>query len=129
MKNFLLASLMLSTCAVATAKLAPPSDDAKAKAVEAAAKTAWAAKSDNYLLCKAQDKVAARYFASAKEAGKETKAAAATPPCSDPGVFTYMPVEAPKPIEASGAHSPATTAAGPPSTKLPDAVGNPAKKP
>lgn len=129
MKKFLLTSLLLSACAVAMAKLPPLGDEAKAKAVEAAAKAAWAGKVDNYLLCQSQDKVAARYFASAKEAGKETKVAAATPPCSDPGAFTYAPVEAPKPIEASGAHSPATTAASPPSTKLPDAVINPEKKP
>ena len=49
------------------------------------------------------------------------------PACADPGPFTYTPPEA-KPLEASGAHSPAGTATSPPSTKQPDAVGNPAKK-
>lgn len=129
MKNFLLTSLLLSACALAMAKLPPPTEEAKAKAAEAAAKAAWAGKVDNFLLCQSQDKVATRYFASAKTAGKETKVAAATPPCADPGAFAYMPAEAPKPIEASGAHSPATTAASPPSTKQPDAVINPATKP
>ncbi len=129
MKKFLLTSLLLSACAVAMAKLPPLGEEAKAKAAEAAAKAAWAGKVDGYLLCQSQDKVAARYFSLAKAAGKETKVAAATPPCSDPGPFAYTPVEAPKPIEASGAHSPATTAASPPSTKQPDAVINPDKKP
>ncbi len=129
MKNFLLTSLLLSACALAMAKLPPPTEEAKAKAAEAAAKAAWAGKVDAYLLCQSQDKVATRYFASAKTAGKETKVAAATPPCADPGAFAYTPAEAPRPIEASGAHSPATTAASPPSTKQPDAVINPAKKP
>ena len=129
MKKLLLTSLLLSACALSFAKLPPLSDEAKAKAAESAAKTAWAGKTDNYLLCQAQDKVAARYFVLAKGAGKDVKVAAATPPCSDPGAFTYAPVEAPKPIEAAGAHSPAETASGPPSTKVPDAVINPPKKP
>lgn len=129
MKNFLLTSLLLSACAVATAKLPPPSDEAKAQAAEAATKAAWAGKVGAYQLCQVQDNVAARYFASAKAAGKDTKAALATPPCSDPGAFVAIAVEAPKPIEASGAHSPTTTATSPPSTIQPDAVINPAKKP
>lgn len=129
MKNFLIASLLLSASALALAKLPPPSDEAKAKAAEAAAKAAWAGKVDTYQLCQSQDKVAARYYASAKAAGKETKPASATPGCADPGAFTYAPAEAAKPIEAAGAHSPTATAASPPSSKVPDAVGNPDKKP
>lgn len=129
MKKFLLISLLLSVCAFATAKLPPLSEEARAKAAEAAAKAVWAGKVDAYKLCQVQDKVAARYFASAKAAGKDTKAAVATPPCSDPGAYVAMPIEAPKPIEAAGAHSPTTTAASPPSTTQPDAVINPAKKP
>ena len=113
---------------MALAKLPAPSDEAKAKAAEAAAKTAWAGKVDNYLLCKSQDKVAATYYKTAKAAGKETKPAAAAPPCADPGAFVYTPPEAATPIEAAGAHSPAGTAASPPSTKQPDAIVNPAAK-
>lgn len=129
MKNFLIASLLLSASALALAKLPPPSDEAKAKAAEAAAKAAWAGKVDTYQLCQSQDKVAARYHASARAAGKEAKPASATPACADPGAFTYVPAEAAKPIEAAGAHSPTATAASPPSSKVPDAVGNPDKKP
>ena len=56
----LLSPLILALASTAAlAKLPPPSDEAKAKAAEAAAKTAHTAKVDAYLLCKSQDKVAA----------------------------------------------------------------------
>ncbi|MDQ3057914.1 MAG: hypothetical protein M3R45_00125 [Pseudomonadota bacterium] len=129
MKNFLMAGLLLGSCALALAKLPPPSDEAKAKAAETAAKTAWSGKVDAYQMCLSQDKVAAHYHQLAKAAGKETRPATATPPCADPGPFVYAPAEAAKPIEASGAHSPAATAVSPPSSKAPDAVVNPDKKP
>lgn len=125
----LLSGLLLTASSVALAKLPPLSDEAKAKAAEAAAKAAWAGKVDNYQLCKAQDKVAASYYKTAAAAGKPTKPAATVPPCADPGAFAYTPAEAAKPIEAAGAHSPTATAASPPSTKQPDAAVNPAKKP
>lgn len=71
----------------ALAKLPAPNDEAKAKAAEAAAKTAHAGKVDGYLLCKSQDKVAAQYRKSGKaaSAGKPV----AMPPCADPGPFVY----------------------------------------
>ncbi|MBW8721621.1 MAG: hypothetical protein JF626_06975 [Polaromonas sp.] len=127
MKKLLILSLLAAAATASLAKLPPLSDEAKAKAAEAAAKTAWTGKVDAYQLCKSQDKVAAAYYKSAKTTGKETKPPAATPACADPGPFAYTPPEA-KPIEASGAHSPAGNATSPPSTKQPDAVGNPAKK-
>ena len=129
MKKLLISALTLCAASLAFAKLPPLSDEAKAKAAEAAAKSAWAGKVDNYLLCKSQDKVAVSYYKTAKAAGKDTKAAAVVPPCADPGAFVYVPPEAAKPIEAAGAHSPATTAASPPSTKAPDAAVNPANAP
>ena len=53
--------------------------------------------------------------------------AAATPtPCSDPGPFAYAP-PAQKPLETSGAHSPAPTAASPPSVRSNSAEMAPAK--
>lgn len=128
MKKLLIAALFAGVSSLALAKLPPLSDEAKAKAAEAAAKAAWAGKVDSYLLCKSLDKVAASYYRTAKAAGKETKPPMATPACADPGAFSYKPPEAAKPIEAAGAHSPAATAASPPSTKQPDAVVNPAKK-
>lgn len=127
MKKLLIVSLLAGASGMALAKLPPLSDEAKAKAAEAAAKAAWAGKVDAYQLCKSQDKVAASYYLSAKAAGKETKSPTPLPPCADPGAFSYLPPEAAKPIEAAGAHSPTTNAASPPSTKQPDAVVNPVK--
>ena len=107
----------------AFAKLPPPpaTPEAKAKAAEAAARTAWSGKVDAYQLCQAQDKVVALYRASAAAAGKQLPPAPATPPCVDPGPFAYTPPEE-KPIEASGAHSPPGTASSPPSTPQPAAA-------
>lgn len=128
MKTFLISILALTVSSAVLAKLPALSDEAKAKAAETSAKTAWAGKVDSYQLCRSQDKVVAAYLKSAKSAGKDVKPASATPACADPGAFVYTPPEAVKPIEAAGAHSPATTAASPPSTKQPDAVVNPARK-
>jgi hypothetical protein len=98
----LLAALSIS----AFAKLPAPSDEAKAKAAEAAAKTAHAGKVDGYLLCKSQDKVAAHVQKTNKaKAGKPVP----TPPCADPGKFVYTPPEATAP--AAAAPAPATPAA------------------
>ncbi|MES2979613.1 MAG: hypothetical protein V4731_14410 [Pseudomonadota bacterium] len=127
MKKLTIAALLLSTTVIASAKLPALSDEAKAKAAEAAAKTAWSGKVDGYLLCKYQDKVAASYYKTAKASGKEAKPAKETPPCADPGPFAYTPPD-PKPIEASGAHSPATNAVSPPSTNAPAAAVIPGKK-
>lgn len=116
----LLATLLLGLSASAFAKLPPPSDEAKAKAAEAAAKTAHTAKADGYLLCKAQDKVAAHVQRTNKaKAGKPM----ATPPCADPGKFVYTPPEA-SPTVAAPAATPAATSA-PAATPAPAA---PAKK-
>ena len=129
MKKHLMTGLLLGACALASAKLPPPTPEAKAKSDEAAAKAVWTGKVDAYQLCQAQDRVAASYQKTAQAAGKPVPTATATPPCAEPGAFSYVPVEPAKPLEASGAHSPAETAASPPSTKVPDAVGNPEKKP
>jgi hypothetical protein len=87
-----LPALAALLCAAAvSAKLPPPSDEAKAKAAEAAAKTAHADKVAAYKLCKSMDKVAAQYFAAARKAGKPTQPVA-TPPCADPGPFVDKPV-------------------------------------
>lgn len=120
-----LAALLL--CAATTqAKLPPLSDEAKAKAAEATAKTAWTNKVADFQLCKSMDKVAAAYRASAKTAGKEAPAPVETPACADPGPFAYTPPEV-KPIEAAGAHSPPQTAATPPSTTTPAAAASATK--
>lgn len=155
MKAILLTGALLAACGLAVAKLPPPDDAAKAKAAEASAKAAWQAKVNGYQLCRAQDRVAARYGkAGAKTAtAKDVKPVAAAPatapaaapaasaasgtpvaltatpppPCQDPGPFAYNPPEQ-KPLEAAGAHSPTGTAASPPSVKPNSAEMAPAKK-
>ena len=117
----LLATLLLALSTSAFAKLPPPNDEAKAKAAEAAAKTAHTAKADGYLLCKTQDKVAAHVQRTNKaKAGKP----AATPPCADPGKFVYTPPEATPTAAVAPAAAPAATPAAP--AAAPAAV--PAKK-
>jgi uncharacterized protein YpmB len=86
------------TASSAFAKLPAPSDEAKAKAAEAAAKTAHAGKVDAFLLCKSQDKVAAKV--------NKAKAKSATP-CADPGKFVYPPPAAPATAAAAPAPAPA----------------------
>ncbi len=96
MKPIAFASLLLTTLLAGThavASLPPPSDEAKAKAAEAAAKSAHAGKVSAYQLCKVQDKVAADYYAAARQAGKATHAPEATPPCVDPGPFVANPAK------------------------------------
>jgi hypothetical protein len=149
MKQVLLSGVLAVAAGLAWGKLPPLDDTAKAKAAEAAAKAAWQAKVDAYQLCKVQDRIAAQYKKTAgSSAGKADKAAppaalpasaasqAATgtpvasappPPCGDPGPFAYdKPAE--KPLETSGAHSPAGTATSPPSVKPNSAEMAPAKK-
>jgi hypothetical protein len=180
MFRLMLTAVALAVSGAAVAKLPPPVLDeaAKAKAAEAAAKTAWQGKMDAYLLCKAQDRVVAAYkrtaanrpavavpagatttVATAPAAGAAPAAAApaapaakppvpttttasqggSTPvpsvttaaappvtPCADPGPFAYAPPEQ-KPLETSGAHSPAPNATSPPSVRPNSAEMAPAK--
>ena len=122
-RSSLLALCIASVCTPIFAKLPAPSPEAAAKAAEAAAKTAWAGKVDNYKLCLSQDKVAAHYRKTTPSAKPAAAGAAA---CADPGPFAYTPPAA-KPAEAAGAHSPPGTASSPPSTQAP-AVTAPAPK-
>ncbi|MDB5860222.1 MAG: hypothetical protein JWQ76_3911 [Ramlibacter sp.] len=176
------AAMTLLAGGLALAKLPPVDEATKAKAAEAAAKTAWQGKVDAYQLCKVQDKVAAAYRKTATAAGKApstTVAAAAAAPgapanaaaagavataakpaaaaasttptaasasqggstpvadvgvaaapawpgCADPGPYAAAPAEQ-KPLETSGAHSPATNATSPPSNRATSAEMAPAK--
>lgn len=89
MIRVMLAAAALAVSGAASAKLPALDDAAKAKAAEAAAKTAWQGKVEAYQLCKAQDKVAAHHQ---KTAGARAAAGtAALPPCADPGPFAYTP--------------------------------------
>jgi len=89
MKKTLLLISVLAVSGAALAKLPPLSDEAKAKAAEAAAKTAHGNKVADYQLCKSREKVAAHYY---KTTGKGKPAPKeATPACADPG--PYKPPE------------------------------------
>jgi hypothetical protein len=121
MKRIVTLSLMALAASAALAKLPAPvlSDEAKAKAAEATAKTAHGNKVADFQLCRSMERVAARYQAEAKKAGKDAKPATATPPCADPGAFVYPPpavAAAPAPAPAPAA-APAAPAAKAPATK------------
>ena len=116
MRKLLIAVLGSVLAASAVAKLPPPSDEAKAKAVEAAAKTAHGGKVEAFLLCRSMEKVAARYQADATKAGKTVNKATETPACADPGPF----------VPAGTAAAPAAAPAAPAKAAAPAAA--PAKK-
>lgn len=96
-KKFLLMAITALMAGTSYAKLASPvlNDEAKAKAAEAAAKTAHGNKVANFQLCKSMDRTAAHYYKGAKTAGKETKPPTETPACPDPGVFVFPPPATP----------------------------------
>lgn len=118
--RWLAAATALLLAGNVAAKLPAPSEEAKAKAAEAAAKAAHGNKVANYQLCVSMEKVAAGYYATARQAGKEIKPATATPPCENPGPFVYTPaapaapsaaaVAAPAPAPGGAAPAPATAA-------------------
>jgi hypothetical protein len=171
MKKLMLTAVALAASGIVLAKLPPPDEATKAKAAEAAAKTAWQGKVDAYKLCQVQDRVAGAYkrsaahrpaasatagttgtaaaaagaapaaaaaarpvptAASASQGGSTpvpvvgTAAAPAATPCADPGPFAYAPPEQ-KPLETSGAHSPAANATSPPSVRPNSAEMAPSK--
>ncbi len=112
-----LATLILASLfsVSAMAKLPAPSDEAKAKAAEAAAKTAHGNKVADFQLCKSREKVAAHYFKTAKSSGKPTSPPVATPACADPGPFVAAAPAAPAAVAAApaAAAKPATPGAAP----------------
>ena len=110
-----LATLVLASLfsVSAMAKLPAPSDEAKAKAAEAAAKTAHGNKIADFQLCKSREKVAAHYYKTAKASGKPTNPPVATPPCADPGAFVAAAPAAPAAVAAAPAAKPATPGAAP----------------
>jgi hypothetical protein len=106
------------------AKLPALSDEAKAKAAEAAAKTAHGNKVADFQLCKSREKVAAHYYKTAKASGKQTTPPVATPPCADPGPFVAA---APAPAAPAVAAAPAA-GAKPAAPAAAPAAAAPAKK-
>ncbi len=97
MKRLLVCTSVLLAFAV-HAKLPTPvlTDEAKAKAAEAAAKTAHGNKVAAFQLCRSMDRAAAHYFKTAAASGKAVKPAQAAPACADPGPFV-LPTAAPAP--------------------------------
>jgi hypothetical protein len=107
----LVVSVTVATSSLpAAAKLPALSDEAKTKAAEAAAKTAWGDKLAGFQLCKAQDRSAGNYAAGMKQAGKDAKPATPTAPCADPGPFVA-------PGAASTAAAPTAAPASGPAAK------------
>ena len=123
-KGFIIAAIAAGTVHAA---LPPAPEAAKQAATEAAAKSAWQDKVAAYKLCQSQDQVADKYRKDLKGEGKTAPAPTNTAACADPGPFV-SPV-AQKPLEASGAHSPAGTATSPPSTNATAAEIQGSKKP
>ncbi len=113
LKYIVLTASVLGAATAAVAKLPAPSEEAKAKAAEAAAKTAWSGKADAYKLCLAQNKVVAHYkkVPEAKVAKPPVKGASAPAgACVDPGPFVYVPA-APAVAASGAAPTPAASAA------------------
>ena len=121
--TLLLASLFSFS---AMAKLPAPSDEAKAKAAEAAAKTAHGNKVADYQLCKSREKVAAHYYKTAKATGKSTTPPVATPACADPGPYVAAAPAAPASPAVAAAPAPATAKPG--AAPAAPAAAAPAKK-
>jgi hypothetical protein len=107
MKKHLLVLSALAISFSAAAKLPAPSDEAKAKAAEAAAKTAHGNKVADFQLCKSREKVAAHYY---KTNGKGKAAPVATPACVDPGAYKPAETTAAAPAAPAGAKPAATPA-------------------
>jgi hypothetical protein len=120
---FVVASTLLAVSSFAKIPAPVLTDEAKAKAAEATAKTAHNGKVDGYKLCLSMDKTSAHYYKTAQAAGKATKPATAIPPCADPGAFVYPPPAAPATAAAPAAPAPAGAA---PAATAPAAA--PAKK-
>jgi len=97
----------------AAAKLPPPSDEAKAKAAEAAAKTAWTDKVSAFQLCRAMDRSAQHY----RKTTKAAPPAVGTPPCADPGPFVPPPAQAASGVAAVPAPDAKAAAAQPQAKK------------
>ena len=108
MNKLLSALLVILLATAAWSKIPPPllSDEDKAKAVEAAAKTTHGGKVASFQLCQSMDAAAANYLKTAKAAGKDVKPATGVPACADPGPFTSSAA----PAAPAAAAAPAATA-------------------
>jgi hypothetical protein len=108
MKKYLLVLSALAISFGTAAKLPPLSEEAKAKAAEAAAKTGHGNKVADFQLCKSREKVAAHYY---KTNGKGKAAPTATPACVDPGAYKPAETTAAAPAAAPAGAKPAAAPA------------------
>ena len=108
MKKILLLISALTLAGTALAKLPAPSEEAKAKAAEAAAKTAHGDKVAAYQLCKSREKAAAHYY---KTTGKgKPVSKEPTPACEDPGAYKPAPAPTAAPAAPAAPVAPAKPA-------------------
>lgn len=120
MKNIWIAAMLAAACGASLAKIPAPvlDDAAKAKAAEAAAKTAWQGKLDTFQLCRVQDRVAAYY----------RKSAGATQVKAVPVTAATAAAAAPTPAASNVAANPAVaggTAAAPAGAPTPTPCADP----
>ena len=108
MKKSLFVLSALAICFSAAAKLPALSDEAKAKAAQAAAKAAHGNKVADFQLCKSREKAAAHYY---KTNGKGKAAPTATPACVDPGAYKPAATTAAAPGAAPAGAKPAAAPA------------------
>lgn len=125
MKKVLLALSALFMASSVLAKLPAPSEEAKAKAAEAAAKTAHGNKIADFQLCNSREKTAAHYY---KTNGKGKAAPTATPACVDPGAYKPAELTAAAPAAATAAAPAAGAAPAAASAAKPTTAPAPAKK-
>ena len=116
MKKTIVSALLMTGCALASAKLPPLDDAAKAKGAETAARASWQTKADAHRLCQVQDRVAAHYRKSA-DTGKGKEGATVPAAMATATAFTVSPGGSP----AAAAATPAAAAAPTAATALPAA--------
>lgn len=131
MKKFMLSAVAAALCGLASAKLPAPvlDDAAKAKAAEAAARTAWQAKVDAFQLCRAQDQAVA-YMRSHPVNAQAVKTVAMAPAGGTGGApAAGAPAARPAPAGTSAATAPAAPAAATPPPATAVAAAQPAANP
>ncbi len=74
----------------------PPTPEEKAKAAEAAAKTAWNNKVADFQLCRSMDRAAVNYVEVAKKRGAAAAPDPSAPVCTDPGPFAAPDAKPPE---------------------------------
>ena len=126
MKNLWIAAVLAAACVASLAKIPAPvlDDAAKAKAAEAAAKTAWQGKVDAFKVCQVQDRVAAFYRKSAS--GAAAAAAREARPMAVSTVAVAPAASAPAAMAAASAPAAMAAASAPAAMAAVSAAAGPA---